>query len=560
MTRRKLTRSLLAALLAAGLVPVAAAHVDVDDVNAVVDDALDSLTTSPKRLQPEPTIAIDPSNPDIIAAGAQDFRKTTELRQACFGNRWNGLYISADGGSTWDNQLVPGFCTDTSPDAEESEMFGLSLNTDPVIVFDDQQHLYYSHIAFNDVPTNKLPQGTSTPSTVGVLYVSVYDKDAGTYEHTRTVKVPSSSGNAQAPEIHEVGPGFSNFDDKQWMTVDLNPGSPHYGRVYVTWTKFGAQGGQSAIWISYCGGDTPGESCAAELAGGGQFSDAVIVNRPVAGGLVQESFPAVAPNGDLYVAFLQFQGGFGSIRKHSGIWIAKSTDGGDSFTQQRITPIRQIPSPIPPQGTAANDGKNSFRTGTLGGVAVTDNGTVHVVWGEWVGGTNAEIKYTRSTDGGASWAVPIALNDDPTGHQFFPAIDSNGNNVHVAWFDGANPAGQTITQLDVSYITFADGDGAAAAAHDRVITDQPFNPNTVSRFPVFCAAFIGDYIDIDAVPDAASPGGEKVAIVWSDNRDVGTPLTPAECADFRTRPADPAIQGRLNDGSLDQDAFVEINP
>ena len=37
-------------------------------------------------------------------------------------------------------------------------------------------------------------------------------------------------------------------------------------------------------------------------------------------------------------------------------------------------------------------------------------------------------------------------------------------------------------------------------------------------------------------------------------------LTPDECAEFRTDPADPAIQDDLNDGSLDQDTFVEINP
>jgi hypothetical protein len=545
----------LAALLAAGLIPVAAAHVRNDDRNAVVDDVANALTTSPKRLQPEPTIAIDPSDPDIVAAGAQDFRKTTELREACFGNRWNGLYISTNGGKTFpDNRLVPGFFTDTSGEEAESEMFGLCLNTDPVIVFDDQEHMYYSHIAFNDVP-----QGTTTPSTVGVLYVSVYDKVAGTYQHTTTVKVPSSSGKSRAPEIHEVGPGFSNFDDKQWMTVDLDPASLFYGRVYVTWTKFGAQGGQSAIWISHCGGDGSGESCADELAGGGEFSDAIIVNRPVAGGLVQESFPAAAPNGDVYVAFLQFQGGFGSDLPHSGIWIAKSIDGGETFTQQRITPIRQIPSPIPPQGTAANDGNNSFRTGTVPGVAVTDNGHVHVVWGEWVNDNNAEIKYTRSTDGGETWEPIITLNDDPMGHEFFPAIDSNGDNVHVAWYDGVNPAGQAITRLNVAYITFDDEDGAGAAlaADDRLVTDAPFDPNAVSRFPVFCAAFIGDYIDIDVVPDGR---GEKVAIVWNDNRNVVDPLTPAECADFRTDPADPTIQADLNNGALDQDTFVEINP
>jgi hypothetical protein len=130
---------------------------------------------------------------------------------------------------------------------------------------------------------------------------------------------------------------------------------------------------------------------------------------------------------------------------------------------------------------------------------------------------------------------------------------------------GASPAGQTITQLNVAYITFADGVGAALAADDRLVTDKPFNPNTVSCLSVFCAAFIGDYLDIDVVPDS---GGEKVAVAWNDNRNVdadrtpGTdddPLTPEECADFRTRPTDPTIQADLNDGSLDQDTFVEID-
>ena len=198
------------------------------DVNVVLDDVVEvgpnPLTTSPKRLQPEPTVAIDPSNPLIIAAGAQDFRKTTELNEACGGNRWNGLYISYDGGATWEQSLVPGYFTDpTFPqgtEQDESEQFGLCLNTDPVIVFDGHGNMFYSHISFNDIP-----RGTTTPSTVGVLYASQYSVgDDGKYIHVKTVKVPSASGLSKAPEIHEVGPGFSNFDDKQWMTVDRTGG------------------------------------------------------------------------------------------------------------------------------------------------------------------------------------------------------------------------------------------------------------------------------------------------------------------------------------------------
>jgi hypothetical protein len=62
-------------------------------------------TDSPRREQPEPSIAIDPQNTNIIAAGAQDFRRARELQAACGGDRWNGLYLSTNGGQTWSNEL-----------------------------------------------------------------------------------------------------------------------------------------------------------------------------------------------------------------------------------------------------------------------------------------------------------------------------------------------------------------------------------------------------------------------------------------------------------------------
>lgn len=514
-----------------------------DDVNAVSDDTPGvEETTSVRRQQPEPSIAINPRNSLVIAGGAQDFRRAAELRAACGGDRWNGLYLSTNGGQTWTNSLVPGFCTDATQGAGSeqaaSEMFGFSTNTDPVLVFDRFGNLYYSHIAFNADPFRTIP-----PSTSGVLFVSTYRvTDAGVATHAKTVKVPSGSGLRKTPFV--AGPGiFSNFDDKQWMAVDNTETSPFFGRVYVTWTKFSAQGGFSSIWVSHCGGDGPGDRACM------QFTRGKVLNKPVAGGLVQESFPATGPNGELYIAFLQFQGGFGSTLPHSGIWILKSTDGGETATQQKIADIRQIPSPIPPAGTSANDGLNSFRTGTTPGVAVTADGTIHVVWGEWVGGTNAEVRYVRSTDGGQTWSGPISMNDVSAGHQFFPAITASGSDVHVAWYDSRFNTGGAISALDVFYNRSTNA--GATFAPDVRITDQSFNPNQVSRFPVFCAAFIGDYIDIDAV-------GDTVAVIWNDNRNVVNPLSPAECADFRTRSTDPSIQGRLDSGALDQEAFVDI--
>src|SRR5215831_20409380 len=51
---------------------------------------------SPDRQQVEPTIAVDPRNPNILVAGAQDLRLKPEGE-----HRWHGYYRAVDGGMTW---------------------------------------------------------------------------------------------------------------------------------------------------------------------------------------------------------------------------------------------------------------------------------------------------------------------------------------------------------------------------------------------------------------------------------------------------------------------------
>jgi len=122
--------------------------------------------------------------------------------------------------------------------------------------------------------------------------------------------------------------------------------------------------------------------------------------------------------------------------------------------------------------------------------------------------------------------------------------------VHVVWYDGRlDPPGGGISALDVFYNRSTNSGGSFTV--DERVTDVSFDPNSVSRFPVFCAAFIGDYIDVDAV-------GGRVAAIWTDNRNVVSPLTPAECQDFIGRSTDPSIQPRLDSGALDQEAFVDV--
>src|SRR6266567_101141 len=52
--------------------------------------------SSPDRQQVEPTIVVDPRNPSIIVAGAQDLRSKS-IGQ----HRWHGYYRSTDSGQSW---------------------------------------------------------------------------------------------------------------------------------------------------------------------------------------------------------------------------------------------------------------------------------------------------------------------------------------------------------------------------------------------------------------------------------------------------------------------------
>jgi hypothetical protein len=141
---------------------------------------------------------------------------------------------------------------------------------------------------------------------------------------------------------------------------------------------------------------------------------------------------------------------------------------------------------------------------------------------------------------------------DTAGHQFFPSLDTDGNNVHVDWYDSQlDPAGGGISALDVFYNRSTNS--GLSFTGDQRISDVSFDPNAVSRFPVFCQAFIGDYIDLDAVAG-------RIATIWTDNRNVSSPLTPTECGSFIGRSTDPAIQPRLDGGALDQEAFVDVIP
>jgi hypothetical protein len=117
----------------------------------------------------------------------------------------------------------------------------------------------------------------------------------------------------------------------------------------------------------------------------------------------------------------------------------------------------------------------------------------------------ADIVFQRSTDGGATWSDPVAIDDDTSGQStsFYPqlGVAPNGR-VDVVWQD---TRGQTDYRVQVRYTYSADG--GATWSHNMEVTDQPVNFNLGVSFNS----------DLRQPPGVAS-ADQYAVFGWADTR------------------------------------------
>ena len=95
--------------------------------NVAGDGDIDSNDGGSRHQNNEPFSVIDPTNPNMVVAGWNDYCSTD------LGAGWMGLGFSADRGETWVNSLVPGYPQDTSAEGMASPLFGSHTDAgDPV--------------------------------------------------------------------------------------------------------------------------------------------------------------------------------------------------------------------------------------------------------------------------------------------------------------------------------------------------------------------------------------------------------------------------------------------
>jgi hypothetical protein len=494
------------------------ADVRVSTHDIITSDPFASPTPPPDVLQQnEPSIAVHPVNPNVIAVGMNDTRTVGITNDA-----WQGLAVSTNGGVSFDFEaLIPGYPGDTSAAGLASPIRGNAAASDPWLGFDAAGNLYFSFIAFQ-----RTPPGQPANTVANALAVAKYHiSSTGVITYLNTFVVERGTV------------GLGQQEDKEALAVD-----PATGRVYVCWARFTGSNNHASVKYSADGGET--------------WNDSRFVGRQNNLNSMQGCNLAVAPNHDVYVSYRTFENPTGQDPTNASVFVARSTDGGATFSNPvRVAGFidyRQNATRTPPV----------FRVFTDTTLTADGNG-VYVGWAGRNGGNGADVFVSRSKTNGATWETPVKPTPGAGGHELMPSLAAAGGMLSIIWYDsrsepaftpsgpvtGQCPAGATTgagcTGMDVFYNQASTtAAGALAFGSELKITDQSFNPNLYGSIKAV-TPFIGDYISLAATATTAYA-------VWTDNRDINPTLNAQEDKDPNTNP--PAL---INNRSRDANIYFD---
>jgi hypothetical protein len=461
-------------------------------------DATMAACSTGRRSQNEPTVAVDPHNTSVVTSGSNDY-----CAAIVNGDVWAGYYRSTDGGSSWQDSLVPGYPADTSAGGTASPAHGsCGASGDPSQGFDNAGRLFYAFICFNrGKPVN------------GGVYVARYTGDGGTYDRTVLVK-------RGTPSAHFSGSGL--FQDKINLAVDQTAGS-NSGNIYVAWSQYTGLAGNNVVLLSR------------STDHGLTFSHPVRVAEAL--GTASFADLAVGPDGAVYVTFIDYPS---SSNPSTDIRLAKSIDGGQTFGPPvNVASIDQFDSSQYSGNGASDCGDGPFACPTgftfsrfFSSSAVAANPTgVHVVWAARTASGQSKI-FVRNSPDGVSWPTPAATLDTvAAGHQWFPDIASSGGTISVVFYDSradpaysaARPPGNTASGANSgnvvnTYVAQSTNGGVSWGETQVSSVGSNFGWETHGSRRI---GFWGDYLYISAV-------GGTVKAAWTDSRDLVPGTDPRE--------------------------------
>ncbi|HEY3084211.1 MAG TPA: sialidase family protein [Candidatus Dormibacteraeota bacterium] len=430
----------------------------------------------------ESWIAVQPGTENLLGVSKFFFEKYSTFYDFHLGS------YTMPNGTPGQNTQIPGYdCISTGTQDMPPSW---TNNTDPNVDFDTRGRAYQATLPFNAYWVNLRPNGA-----IGI----VYSDDLGRSWHVGNGgKFLSLLPNSTALSLGDVV-------DKQWIAVNHIPGNRYQDHVYAMWAVFN---GVNAVEIFF----------AKSVDRGLTFTPTRRITPPqTVGPAATYVYPSIDAAGNLFVSVAAFKAK-GST--DAELWVARSTDDGNTFTWfDTGQKAHGTPGPDLPNTT--------FRDGILQNFAASPTYPNHMylAYEDW-DGTQMDVKFMQSVDGGATWSAPFVVNDasnSSTTDQFQPSVAAGpGGAVAVAFYDRrmSCPADPSVRPQDVGLSNFCidvsvqalkdTGSGAVVVgpnARASEFTWDPMQPDqhvdglgqmacASHRDPCLVRAFIGDYFGL----------------------------------------------------------------
>jgi len=389
--------------------------------------------------QNETAVAISRTNYNIVVVAAQD-DKMYELHMP--------YYVTTDAGNTWQTRRLPSMPVN-----------GNALG-DPEIAAATDGTIYYGFLV----------------GAPGLPVLIAKTTDGLNWSYCNPVPNYPTPGSA----------------DKEAMTVDNAPESPHFGRLYVVFTQFSPTNESAKIVLS--SSDDHGETW----------------SKPtnVFDSFAHYSHVRTGTYGEVYVSFSSMYDTAAAPRHY----LASSIDGGTTFTVHQFAgyieyPRRGVNWACELKGIS---GPRAFPYTTFQ-VDLSRN-RIYMVYGSWRrwsnGDSSAVLYRTFSDDRGVTWESALALGgNDNSLHfdRFYPwvAYDQSKNKMSMFYYSSELDKNNLLTWPFYAELHENGSFG------EKPLSNYSFDPRYCSGFGY--PTFIGDYAGSDA-------DHGKFAAAWTETR------------------------------------------
>lgn len=326
------------------------------------------------------------------------------------------------------------------------------------------------------------------------------------------------------PALVWIAPGPPLWEDYPYIAADNHPGNPPgppgVGDIHLAWVQY--VGGAPDVNGNGNAFDDPGDgfmiitaSCHKAIPpfpypvftppffhpGGPILAGAHQVVRPSLSVAGPAGTPAGGP-GIVYLAYIN--PAFGAIMISFNPFASL---GGPWSPDVPVLPVAFLPPLLAPGIKASSSVSIAIDNGPI------TPGMVYLAWSDY-GTGDADILFSASPDGGATWSLPTRVNQDPIGNgrdQWAPhmVVDATTGDICITYYDRRNDPGNIMRQ------TWAANSltGGATWTDALVSSIPPVLPTGFLPYPP--GIYNGDYLGSSAdYGFGVNPWGA----IWNDGR------------------------------------------